>query len=332
MLLSSEVLCEVPARVAVADCFQFLAFFRMAIKFLAVTLFFALTVLKPVHDAFPLLGEPLPRGNDTQNNTSTSIYHLNRVYLGDDFDTAKKKGIYHTKSNDYLWMYVVFAYVFTALAIYLMVTETVRIIRVRQDYLGTQSTVTDKTIKLSGIPPDLRSEEKIKAFIENLQIGKVDSVMLCKQWEELDNTMARRMELLRKLEEAWTVSLGKDRVERNQESLPISQPPPARHSVGENDDDEDSESGPLLDTERNGSAGSVPDDRARPTTTIRSGFMKLQGRKVDAIDYYEEKLRIIDEKILELRKKDFEPTPLAFVTMESVAACVSNQCRAHTSK
>lgn len=297
----------------------------MAIKFLAVTLFFALTVLKPVHDAFPDKGEILPRRNDTKNDTSIGMHHSHPVYLGNDFDTTKKKGMYQTISTDYLWMYLVFAYLFTALAIYLMVTETVKIIRVRQDYLGNQSTVTDKTIKLSGIPPDLRSEEKIKAFIENLQIGKVDSVMLCKQWEELDNTMSYRMELLRKLEEAWTVFLGQDCVERNQESLPISQPPPPRHPIGENDEDDDSESGPLLDPQHNGSAESVSNDRARPVTTIRSGFMKLRGRRVDAIDYYEEKLRVVDEKVLELRKKDFEPTPLAFVTMESVAACVSNQ-------
>jgi hypothetical protein len=41
---------------------------------------------------------------------------------------------------------------------------------------------------------------------------------------------------------------------------------------------------------------------------------------VDAIDYYEEKLRRIDDEIRLLRKKDFEPTPLAFVTMDSVAS------------
>ena len=57
--------------------------------------------------------------------------------------------------------------------------------------------------------------------MEDLEIGKVESVMLCKDWRELDNLIDERMNVLRKLEEAWTVHLGYRREERNLESLPI---------------------------------------------------------------------------------------------------------------
>ena len=62
-------------------------------------------------------------------------------------------------------------------------------------------------------------------------------------------------------------------------------------------------------------------DRKRPTHTLRYGPLHLQSKKIDAIDYYEETLRRYDEKIKVLRQEEFKPTPLAFVTMESTAAC-----------
>ena len=53
--------------------------------------------------------------------------------------------------------------------------------------------------------------------------------------------------------------------------------------------------------------------------------LRMQYKKIDAIDYFEESLRKMDQKIMELRKKEYEPVPLAFVTMNSVASCVSDE-------
>lgn len=208
-------------------------------------------------------------------------------------------------------MYLVFVYLFTALILYLIVSETRRIIDIRQEYLGSQTTITDRTIRLSGIPQDLRSEDKIKQFIEDLQIGKVESVTLCRNWKELDDRIVRRQTILRKLEEAWTVHLGSKRIERNLETLPAIQPPPPQ-DIG--NDREDSR---LL----NGTDSDVVlFARPRPKAKIWYGRFKLRFRSVDAIDYYEEKLRRLDDEIQTLRKKEFEPVPLAFVTMDSVAS------------
>ena len=217
-------------------------------------------------------------------------------------------------------MYLVFAYFFTGLALYLITSESRRIIQVRQEYLGSQVTVTDRTIRLSGIPPDLRSEDKIKEFVEELEIGRVESVTLCKNWKELDTLIIKRMAILRRLEEAWTVYLGHRRVERSLETLPISQPTPPGPEVGAYGEREDSA---LLGDGQNGSAHVAPYARTRPTTRVWYGRFKLRYHVVDAIDYYEEKLRRLDEQIRELRKTDFEPCPIAFVTMDSVASCVS---------
>jgi hypothetical protein len=287
------------------DAYVYLAFFKMAIKFLLVTLFFALAVIKPVHDTHPE-GKKTPPPDEE---------HHDRREPRSPFTLLASEYEYAT---DYLWMYLVFVYLFTGLIMYLIVSETRRIIDIRQEYLGSQTTITDRTIRLSGIPTELRSEDKITEFIEDLQIGKVESVTLCRNWKELDSTVVKRQAILRKLEEAWTVHLGSHRVERSLETLPIVQPTPLQ-TVDEDHRDTD-EGSHLIRQVAHDPDHIVPYGLPRPTTKLRYGRFKLRYKVVDAIDYYEEKLRRIDEEIRALRKKEFEATPLAFVTMDSVAS------------
>lgn len=298
----------------------------MAIKFLAVTFFISLALVLPVHVHYT--GDwGYDSGNGQGNGTDAdpdTLYTAARMppstLLQDPLNGLKKsKDGMEMPPTNFLWMYVALVYLYTALAIYLIIFETKNIIRIRQNYLGTQSTVTDRTIRLSGIPLELRSEEKIKETVEDLEIGKVESVMLCKDWRELDNLIEERMNVLRKLEEAWTVHLGYRRVERNLESLPIVQPPPPEPVADGEDEDEQSR---LLHSDDTEQGHSTPYARDRPTTRIWYGFFKLQSRLVDAIDYYEERLRKLDERVQSTRRKDFKPTTLAFVTLDSTAACV----------
>lgn len=285
------------------DAYVYLAFFKMAMKFLVVTLFFALAVIKPVHDTHQdKEGKKPPFPGDGDGEQDLKETRSTLVILAAGYE----------EYTDYLWMYLVFVYLFTALILYLIVSETRKIIDIRQRYLGSQTTITDRTIRLSGIPQNLRKEEKIKEFIEDLQIGQVESVTLCKSWKEIDGRMVERHTILRKLEEAWTVHLGSKRVQRSLETLPVVQPHPPEY-------ENDSEVSHLLPIEEH-AHHITPTSQPRPTARIWYGRFKLQHRNVDAIDYYEEKLRRLDDDIRSLRKKDFEPTPLAFVTMDSVAS------------
>lgn len=282
------------------DAYAFLSFFRYAIKYLCVALFFSVTVILPVNSTYT--GQPLlfpPPSNSTTNFSNPT------AFAGD----KKKPSL--EKHRGYLWMYVVFAYFFTGVAIYLLRDETKRIIKIRQAYLGTQSTVTDRTIRLSGIPPQMRSEEAITSFIEELGIGKVDSVMLCKNWQKLDELMAERMQCLRRLEESWTKYLGHHHSIRK-----------SRHGrQGQRENGSQAEGTALLSGSEMDQAHTSSADRDRPTRTIRYGPLFIHSKTIDAIDYYEEKLRRYDEKIKVLRREEFQPMPLAFVTMESTAAC-----------
>lgn len=268
----------------------------MAIKYLLIVLFFALVIIKPVHDNNP---------DDIHKNST----HTKPEYLGTRQTFIRSIGSYDVEWDyeaDYLWMYLVFAYLFTGIAMYLIIVESRKIIEVRQNYLGSQSTVTDRTIRLSGIPKDLQSESKIKDFIEELEIGKVDSVLLCRDWKALDVAMEKRNVILRKLERALVEHDHKIREERSLESLPTTNSP----------NDSDREDSGLLEGDTH-----ISHPGARPIERIWYGRFSLRYRHVDAIDYHEEKLRKADEEILQLRKSEFPTVSLAFVTMDSVAAC-----------
>jgi calcium permeable stress-gated cation channel len=279
----------------------------MSIKLLAVYLFFAGTVIAPVNDHFVGLPPFWPDHNKTSD-----------IYIQDHIQWALYEG--HKgkieKDRSYLWAYLVFTYVFTGLAVYFLTTETTRIIRVRQDYLGSQYTVTDRTFKLSGIPKDLRSEEKITKVLEKLEIGKVESVTLCRNWKELDRLMGERPCVLRKLEEYWTVYIGQKRG-KNPESLPVIQNAlPVTQS-----EDEVHEVHEDVNLLAGISSHGAILEASRPITRIWYGFLKLQHRELDAIDYYEERLRRLDEKIKAAREKEYEAVGMAFVTMDSIPAC-----------
>ena len=291
----------------------------MATKFLAITFFFSLVVIQPIHLHFGGKGGPKLSHNDTNGNgTAQFQMHANPTSLQDwiHLDGSEEASVQFTlPPTDFLWMYVVFVYLFTAVALYLIVTETKRIIQIRQEYLGDQSTVTDRTIRLSGIPSELRSEDKLKEIIEKLEIGKVESVMLCRDWKELDDLMDKRMNVLRKLEEVWTVHIGYKSASKDRKYG-------GSRSAGRVDGD-DEESRLLEDgsDEQNHDSSYAHD---RPMVRIWYGFLSLQNRRVDAIDYYEEKLRKLDEQIKSARKKEYTPTAMAFVTLDSTAACVSH--------
>lgn len=315
------------------DAYAFLAFFKMAMKFCAVTLVFALVVLKPVHDAYEN-DDTLPGRNGTEGNGTgqgreeeeEGFLRLRRrglgLLAGGEKNNRTLPGFPDDFETDYLWMYVAFAYLFTGIAVYMIFAYTRKIIEVRQDYLGSQTTVTDRTIRLSGIPAHLQDEERIKEFIESLDIGKVDSVTICRDWKELDTAMARRTNTMRRLEEALAVHMGFRRVERNLETLPIAQPPPPAptvEGVGETEGEDADEHERLVVVD--GQPHVRPYAQVRPKTRIYYGRFGLQSKKVDAIDHYKEKLREADEEIKRLREKEYAPTPIAFVTMDSVAAC-----------
>ncbi|KKY39007.1 hypothetical protein UCDDA912_g00914 [Diaporthe ampelina] len=280
------------------DAFVLLAFFKLSIKLFAVLFFFAATVLEPINRKYvPDETAPKPPDDDSDNSWNYDM--------------------------GYLWAYLVFTYFFTLLTIHLLDKETFKVIRIRQDYLGTQSTITDRTFKLSGMPHELRDEAKLKELVEKLEIGNVESVTLCRNWKELDDLVAARASTLRKLEETWSVYLGQKSTNclDDRHRLVSNAVHPHDESAVVDEEAQDGEGSSLLGGGRNGAAHHHWVDRPRPQTLVWYGPFRLRYKKVDAIDYYEEKLRRLDEQIHVARKKEYQPVDQAFVTMDSIAAC-----------
>ncbi|KAM0488099.1 hypothetical protein ACHAP7_001089 [Fusarium lateritium] len=302
------------------DAFVFLSFFKMAIRLLTVMVFFAAVVLLPINTIYDPSNSPF-RGNKPNSNL---FYESGPDSFSDSnfLSTLKDKKEPEDTSwkLHWLWAYVIFTYFFTGLTIYYLNLETFRVIKFRQDYLGSQSTVTDRTFRLTGIPEDLRSEEEIKNLIEKLEIGTVEKVTLCREWKQLDDLVAARDATLRGLEGAWATFLKhqrqkrKDNGNQRRRSNPLSRGEYQDRENGEQSE----ENGRLLDSEQEPWDSG---DEGRPKVNIRYGTLGLRSRNVDAIDYYEERLRVLDSKVTEARKKSYKPTDMAIVTMDSVAAC-----------
>ncbi|KAJ5132997.1 hypothetical protein N7448_007155 [Penicillium atrosanguineum] len=288
------------------DAYVFLSFFKFAIRFLAAVFFFAVAVLLPVHYKYTgKYGVPGWDPEDGPGDTTTGV-------VG-ELSKDKEKG---EDNPEYLWIYVLFTYVFSGLAIYLLLQQTDKIIRVRQTYLGNQTSTTDRTVRLSGIPRDLSAEDKIKDFVEGLRVGKVETVTLCRKWGDLDKLIDERMKIVRQLERSWTKHIGYKRPRRDRgDTLPLTHQPPQPSNGTLNEDDE--HAGLLSGTDREHVSGY---SHARPKARIWYGPLKLRYYTIDAIDYYEEKLRTIDEQIQAAREKEYPSTEIAFVTMESIAA------------
>ncbi|KAI0892896.1 DUF221-domain-containing protein [Annulohypoxylon nitens] len=296
------------------DAFVFLSFFKMSLRLFATILFFALVVLWPIHNTFDV-GTTTPGKTPGNHSFYVDLFQIPDTHFRTNSAHFLEDPELEDKSWSYLWAYMVFTWFFSFLTVYFMNSETIKVIKIRQDYLGTQSTITDRTFRLTGIPQDIRNEEKIKDFVENLEIGHVRSVTLCRNWTEIDGLMAQRQVILRKVEEAWSAYLAR----RPTAALVSNEQSEIADGAAQEggDGEESQETGHLLAS----SLRDVLAERARPKIRLRFGFLKLRSRKIDALDYYEETLRRHDEKIKEARKKEYPPTDTAFVTMDSIAAC-----------
>jgi calcium permeable stress-gated cation channel len=292
----------------------------MAIRLFAIMGFFAATVLWPINSRYVGQAHWWPPPEDDEPSLFASFLPSYLSILTPRYTDGDGGGGNDDRNTNgdttYLWAYVTFTYFFTFLTIYYMNWETFRIIRIRQDYLGTQSTITDRTFRISGLPKDLRSEDKIKKLIEKLEIGRVDSVTICRNWKELDALMAERTELLTGLEQAWGKHLGKQKHKKKHTEIQHESENGDNSANNGIEEHYGAEADSLL-----ASRNIYDAEQDRPSLRIWYGFLNLRSRKTDAIDYYEEKLRRVDEKIYEARRKPCEAVDLAFVTMDSIAAC-----------
>lgn len=331
------------------DAVVFLGFFKMSIKILAVCVVFAFTIISPVR--YKYTGRvDIPDGDDDgenkpSNDVMGNVTGLYRRKLSEwiiRFLKTSGQDDYHS----FLWMYTLFTYVFTFVVLYSLYRQTTKIIAMRQNYLGQQSSITDRTIKLSGIPPILREEEALKRHINSLGVGEVDVVVIVKEWKALNDLFHTRKHMLRNLEVQWveyfqkngldnTCDLRTSRINASHGDT-IHLNDSGYHSPRRTGSPESSMSNAAsiidqisehLDDHSvaasgvNASVTNLPlltdDDMYRPK--FRKGPFGLFGPDVDSINYYNEHLEVLDKEIRRSRLRDYPPSSTALLTMKSVA-------------
>ncbi|CEP61437.1 Csc1p LALA0_S03e02850g [Lachancea lanzarotensis] len=287
------------------DAYVFLGFFKMCIKLLAICCGFSVCLISPIRYHFT--GRYDDGGEESYFGTNDALYHEPRDSLGE--------GQGPETAELYLWMYVIFTSFFTFLSLYLLIEQTKVVVDTRQRYLGRQNALTDRTIRLTGIPVELRDAAALKARIEELEIGSVASISICREWGPLNNLFHYRKKILEKLE------------------LKYAQCPEALRDVEHYDESYRLRSEVSRDNLENADTQSIGEgDNDAPDSNrlyshiqlegrqkTRTGLFGLFGEQVDAIDYLERQLKFIDDEIVEARKKSYPATPTAFVTMDSVA-------------
>lgn len=299
-------------RFAGLDAFVYLMFFRAAIAVLWRLSLVSLLFIAPLH-----------------------WYYLGQI---DDDDltinrnAAKRPNLF----GDYVWVYVASTYIFTLICLRTMRYYTSQVVNVRQAYLGHQNSITDRTLRVSGIPKKLRSEQALREYFQTLFGADPESIILCRQWGRLDELFRKRKEIILKLEDHWATYLGPDNPAFSSMLTPLLSED-TRTETNDIIDNENSYCVPESASQRsldpslvwssteNGGIKTIAarmfPNRNRPMGRTKYGG--LVGPRVDLIDHFERKLVGIDAEICEERSQaQFRSvTNMAFITFNSVAQC-----------
>ncbi|KAK6456061.1 uncharacterized protein RJT20DRAFT_41498 [Scheffersomyces xylosifermentans] len=180
------------------DAYVYLEFFKMGIKVFFLLTVIALAILSPVRYYFT--------GNyDKDNIPWRSVRGVVNHYFQIQED-PKEPPDFKEDFPKYLWIYTVFTYLFSIIVYYYLLEFTKKVLKMRQKYLASQNSITDRTIRLDGIPKKILKKndpQVLKRFIEDLGIGKVVDVKLMYDWTPMERLFKERRKLLNRLEDLY---------------------------------------------------------------------------------------------------------------------------------
>lgn len=172
------------------DAYVVLVFFRMGILTFLLLSVAGILVLSPIRYYFT--------GNYDKDNI---------VWLVMFSFTTDSNPPLDEEFPRYLWVYPIFTYLFSATVYWSLFSFTKLVIKTRQKYLAAQNSITDRTIKLEGIPWRLirkNDPHLLKRFMEDLGIGRVVDVKLIYDWLPLQELFDKRQDLIFNLEKLYS--------------------------------------------------------------------------------------------------------------------------------
>ncbi|KAJ1305006.1 hypothetical protein OPQ81_000049 [Rhizoctonia solani] len=292
------------------DAAVLLSFFKMSFYLFSVCSLVAICVIMPMN--YSLNGKP--SGDPDEDGSWLSTFQLltappsNPIPLG---SFAPKKPQDRSwldlisDASSHLTVHLLLTYLFTGLTLRFCARNYSRFVRARQLYsLELVHSIPARTVMCTQLPLHLRGERTLANYFESMNL-RVESVSLCRAVNSLDVLLAKRTDALLRLENAWTDYVGNPSiVESYDPSLNVRGD--AVSSRVANEDGGESGGLPRL---------VVPH---RPRPTLRPSWF---GRKVDALEWLENKFREADEAVRRKRRLGkFEATDVAFVTFEEMAS------------
>ncbi|XBW36375.1 hypothetical protein QEN19_001954 [Hanseniaspora menglaensis] len=167
------------------DAYVYLSFFKMCIHLLLIGSIIGVFIISPIR--YKHTGN-YDDGDNDEGKFNIGLQVSKILY---------KRGILNDQVESlqiiYVWMYLTFTYIFTFITLFLLMKQTKIIVNIRQKILGKQNKIFDKTIRITGIPLNLRNEADLTKLIENnLRLGKVEKVVICKDWSEIDELFKKK--------------------------------------------------------------------------------------------------------------------------------------------
>ncbi|KAG0676412.1 hypothetical protein C6P40_002146 [Pichia californica] len=294
------------------ESYVFLCFFRMSIKILLSLSILGLCILSPVRYFIT--------GSFDKDDPFNSLPFLSKYSINDGNDENSEPIIYLAIST-------FFTYIFTALIYYFLFKETDHIIKTRQKFLGSQRSLTDRTIFIKNIPIQMCNELNLKNHIQELNVGKVDQINFVYDYSNLVKLLERRDILINYLEILYSKSCGLNvnlfnSLDIQNVHLNIKElltPPTISDIVYKPDDFE------LIDN--NNDDNNNDDDKYYILATnndinfnkSKRTCFKISKSTKSLIDSYSRELIKISDNVNQLKQQsDFKRLPMAFVTMDSV--------------
>lgn len=157
--------------------------------------------------------------------------------------------------------------------------------------------ISARTVMIESLPQHMRDEKTLTEYFDSISL-QVESVSLVKGVESLDKLLSKRTKALLELEAEWTKYLGN--------------PSQATYLT------------PTSDLETPSTLLTV---QGKPRPTTRSGFMGLNGIKIDKLRMLERRFENLDTIVKTSRKSEYKSTHVSFVTFENASSAqIASQC------
>ncbi|KAJ2407693.1 hypothetical protein GGF41_006758, partial [Coemansia sp. RSA 2531] len=266
------------------DAVLYLRAYRMFIYLFAILSVLGMGILYPVNYYWGV--------EDGAEMGEHTVFDSPLAYVGD------------LSSGRYAAAHVVLAYVFALVLFFYIDRFSLHTISMRWHYLLlTRRSGNSRTLMVTHLPRELRSEPALTAFINGMQMGHVEAVNVAPDTDDLDQALADRAQKLNKLETAYAQALGNPCRARTYDPVLLR-----RVALTDTPHARDVERR-LLHRWSKKSAKTLKVQR--PTALVM-----WPPRRVDAIDYWREQLTLADRRVHKARQSARESCgSTAFVTM-----------------